>query len=246
MIDIKTDQEIDAMRKGGKMLHEILAKVSEKVAPGVSTLELNEYAEKLMDEMGVESSFKGYKGFPAVLCTSVNDEVVHGIPTERRLEEGDIIGIDCGIWHKGLCTDHAVTLPVGKVDNEISFFLQTVQKALKKALNIIKPGCTTGDIGNIIQKTVEKRGYSPVRDCVGHGVGKDLHEPPDVPNYGKPGKGPELKAGMTLAIEPIVNMGHYENYVKDDGWTVTSRDGSPSAQFEHTIVVTENGCEVLT
>lgn len=246
MIDIKTPQEIAAMREGGKILHNILAQVAKKVVPGITTMELNAYAEKLIQDYGVESSFKGYKGYPAVLCTSVNDEVVHGIPSNYCLKEGEIIGLDCGVWHKGLCTDSAITIPVGTISNELSFFLDTVQKALKKAIKIIQPGIHVGDISHVIQSTVEARGYSPVRDCVGHGVGKKLHEEPDIPSYGKAGVGPKLRAGMALAIEPIINMGGYENYIKEDEWTVATRDGSYSCQFEHTIVVTEKGNEILT
>lgn len=246
MIDIKSPSEIDAMRYGGKILHEVLREVASKVEPGITTEELNAYAETLIHKHGVTPSFKGYQGFPAALCTSINDEVVHGIPSNRKLEEGDIIGIDCGIWYKDLCTDSAITVPVGNITDETAFFLKTVQQALKKAIKVIKAGCKVGDISATIQKTVERQGFAPVRDCVGHGVGRAVHEPPDIPNFGSKDTGPTLEEGMTLAIEPIVNMGKPENYVADDDWTVKTADGSLSAQFEHTVAVSKNGCEVLT
>lgn len=246
MSQVKSKEEIEIMREGGKILHLILREVAKKVIPGTKTIELNNYTEQLIEKYGVKASFKDYRGFPTALCTSVNNEVVHGIPSETVLKEGDIIGLDLGIWHKNLCTDSAITVAVGKIDANTQFFLETIEKSLNQALKIIRAGTKIGDIGACIQKFVEKRGYSPVRDCVGHGVGKTVHEEPDIPNYGQRGTGVELKAGMTVAIEPIVNMGHFENYVKNDNWTIATKDGSMSAQFEHTIAITEKGCDILT
>lgn len=246
MITIKTPEELDHLRKGGKILHEILHQIIEKAQVGITTAELNTYAEELIKKKGVKPSFKGYNGFPAAICTSVNDEVVHGIPCDYALQDGDIVGIDLGIWYNGLCTDSAYTVAIGKVDDNVMFFLKTVQKALKKAINVVKPGNRVGDISNAIQKVIEKQGYSPVRDCVGHGVGYKVHEAPDIPNFGSKGKGPLLKAGMVIAIEPIVNMGSHENYVKADNWTIASADQSLSGHYEHTVIVTPNGAEIVT
>ena len=245
-IPIKNTQEIGVMREGGGILGLILHELGKMIVPGVATQELNEKAEQLMSKFEVKASFKGYRGYPASICTSVNEEVVHGIPGPRPLLEGDIITIDCGVFYKGFHTDSAITRGVGQISSEKQKFIATAEKALFKAIKAIRPGIRIKVISGIIQNTVEKNGYSAVRDLVGHGVGQSLHEDPQIPNFVDSDPGPMLQPGMTLAIEPIINMGSYEVKVRRDGWTFVTRDGSPSAQVEHTIAVTEKGAEILT
>lgn len=248
-IPIKTASEITAQREGGKILAEILRLVGAKAVVGVSTGELDAFARELAKKYKVEPSFLGYGNppFPAMLCTSINDEVVHGIPRSNCiLRDGDLVKIDCGVFHKGLHTDSCITVMVGKVTPNEDFFVKTMKKALEKGIKTISDGVPLGDVSNAIQKTVEQAGFSVVRDCTGHGVGRKLHEPPQILNYGKRGTPPILRAGMVLAIEPIGNMGRFEIEDLDDGWTIVTKDGSKSAQWEHTVLVTENGSEILT
>lgn len=243
---IKTKEEIEEMRKGGRIAASILNKLKESAKPGVTTLELDYLAERLISEANVRASFKGFGGYPAHICTSINEEVVHGIPSKLILKEGDILGIDLGILCNGFHTDTALTCAIGKINPDAQKLIEVTKKSLDKAISIIRPGIRLGDIGNLIQSTVEKEGFSVVRDLVGHGIGKDLQEKPSIPNYGKKSEGLILKEGMTLAIEPMVNTGDFKVKVLDDGWTVVTLDKSLSAHFEHTIVVTKTGAEILT
>jgi len=217
------------------------------VKPGVTTYDLDKAAEDKLNEWGIRSAFKGYHGFPAVLCTSVNDEVVHGIPSKKRvLKEGDVVSVDFGLFYEGYCGDSAITIPVGTIDEKTARLLKTTEESLYAGIKAVKPGATLGDVGAAVQRVVEREGFGVVRDFVGHGVGTQMHEDPQVPNYGKPGRGLKLREGMVIAIEPMVNVGTYEVEVLDDGWTTVSADGSMSAHFEHTVAVTANGVRILT
>ena len=246
MIIIKSPQEIAIMREGGKILAKILKKVEKEAKPGVTTKELDEYAEKLALKYGSRPSFKGYNNYPSALCVSVNEEVVHGIPSGRKLKEGDIVGLDMGIYYKGLCTDSAVTVGIGKISSKAERLIKVTEQALKYGIDVVKPEAHIGDIGFAIQSYVESQGFSVVRDLVGHGVGKNVHEAPQIPHFGRKGSGLKLKEGMTIAIEPMVNAGKYYVHQAKDGWTFVTSDGSLSAHFEHTMAVTKNGCEILT
>lgn len=234
------------MRWGGKILADILAHLKTKVVPGITTKELDTYAEELMKKNGVLPSFKGYHGYPAVLCTSVNEEIVHSIPGKRMLNEGDIIGLDCGVVVDGMHTDSAITIGVGKIKEEHARLIRVTERALALAINMIKPGVTVGDIGSTIQKYVESQQFGIVRELTGHGVGYKLHEDPFIPNFGKPGSGVAMKPGMTVAIEPIVVAGERYTRTLEDHWTICTKDGSWSAHFEHSILITPKGCEILT
>ncbi|MBU1992690.1 MAG: type I methionyl aminopeptidase [Patescibacteria group bacterium] len=245
-IILKTEEEIAIMKEGGKILHDILHSLKEKITPGIKTYELEEYAQKLFKKYGVEAAFKGYQGYPAAICTSVNEEVVHSVPGNRILREGDIISIDAGVRSKGLITDSAITVKVGNVAPRISKFIETCEKALQKAIDTVRPGIHVVEIGTVIQEIVEGAGYSIVKDLIGHGVGKTLHEDPEVPNFKTPYKGPILEVGTTFAIEPIMAMGEGEIETLDDKWTIVTRDRSVAVQVEHTVAITPNGCEVLT
>lgn len=246
-IPIKTPAEIQAMREGGRLLKETLKIVSEAVKPGISTLELDQIAERhIRSHAGFGPAFKGYEGFPGTLCISVNDEVVHGIPkADRILKDGDIVGLDGGVLYKGLYTDACVTVGVGKASPENTWFMKTTKKALENAIRVVKPGAFVGDISAVIQKTLEDQGFSPVIACTGHGVGHELHEPPEILNAGRRGTGSQLKSGMVLAIEPISAMGQGKVFTLKDGWTIVTVDHSLSAHYEHTVLVTENGHEIL-
>lgn len=246
MIHIKTPDEIAAMREGGEILARILHELALFTQAGMETREIDEKANALMSEYTVDPSFKGYHGYPAVTCVSINEEVVHTIPGKRVIHDGDIVSIDCGVIHKGFHTDAAVTVLVGNVAPEIATFVHTVQKSFEKGLASIQPGAHTGDIGFAIQQHIERAGYSVVRDFVGHGVGRNLHEDPQVPNFGKKGKGALLVPGMVIAIEPIIIMGKRFTKTLKDRWTVVSQDFSPACQIEHTIAITPSGPEVLT
>jgi len=245
-IIIKTPAEIELMHESGRILHEILYTLKEKVAPGIKTYELDRYAEELFEKFDVIATFKGYQGFPASICTAVNEEIVHSIPGNRILQEGDIISIDAGVTYKGMITDSAITVRVGKVGKDTEEFAKTCESALMKGLNAIKPGIHLIEIGGAIQDEVEKNGYSIVKDLIGHGVGKTLHEDPEIPNFRTKNKGPILETGMTFAIEPIIAMGSGEMETLEDHWTIVTKDRSLAAQAEHTIVVTDNGHKVLT
>ena len=254
MIIIKTQEEITIMKEGGKILAGILDEVSKAVIPGISTLELDELAERLIREAGGDPAFLNYSvegeednPYPATLCTSVNSEVVHGIPSKNEiLKEGDIIGLDIGMFYKGLCTDTAITVGVGKISEDVQKLMDVTLRALKKGISQIKSGAHRGDIGSVIQQYVEGEGFSIVKQLVGHGVGKEVHEEPRVPNYGEFGTGIKLEEGMTLAIEPMVNVGEDLVQTDDDQWTIITNDKSLSAHFEHTVVVTKKGCTIIT
>jgi methionyl aminopeptidase len=246
-IPIKTPEQIESMREAGIILRNTLEIVSKAVKPGISTFELDLIAEDfIISHKGAKPAFKGYRGFPATLCTSVNEQVVHGIPSKDViLSDGDIVGLDCGVYYDGLYTDACLTVLVGNVDPEVQHFVKITKKALNQAIKQVKPGNHIGDISAIIQKTLEDQGYLPVIECTGHGVGVDLHEPPEILNAGKKSTGPVMKEGMVLAIEPISAMGSNSIITLNDGWTIVTEDGGLSAHFEHTVLVTEKGCEIL-
>lgn len=241
MIIIKSEREIEIMIEGGKILKELLFLLGERTREGVTTKELDRFAERFMKKSGGTPAFKGYGGFPASICTSVNEVVVHGIPDNYELKNGDIIGIDVGILYKGYFTDTAYTFSVGRIDRLKKSLVEVTKKSLYAALDKARAGNRLSDISNTVQTSVESCGFSVVREFCGHGVGKELHETPQILNYGPPGRGPALKAGMTLAIEPMINAGGPDVMILDDGWTVVTKDGSPSAHFEHTIAITPDG-----
>lgn len=246
-IIIKTPQEIKILEKGGKILAKILKKVGQAVKPGISTLELDELAERLVKEKGGRPSFKGYNGYPATICASVNEEVVHSIPLKNKiLRPGDIISLDIGMEYQGLFTDISLTVGVGRISPEAKRLIEITRKSLDIGIKEIAPGKHIGDIGFAIQNFVEKNGFSVVRELTGHGVGKAVHEDPLVPNYGKPGKGEELKPGLVLALEPMVIIGDWRVVTLEDGWTVATADGSLAAHFEQTVMVSEKGYKILT
>ncbi|MBL8172772.1 MAG: type I methionyl aminopeptidase [Acidobacteria bacterium] len=246
MVIRKSRNELEKMRRAGVIVAETLRALRKMVAPGVSTLELDAYAEKTIRSAGAYPTFKGYRGFPASICASVNDEVVHGIPSTRQLREGDIIKIDCGATLDGYVGDAAITVSVGNVNPEIEKLMQVTRDSLFCAVQQMVPGNRLYDVSYAVQKHVEENGFSVVRDFCGHGIGQRMHEDPQVPNYGRPGTGLKLKEGLVLAIEPMVNVGTHEVNILPDGWTVKTKDGKPSCHFEHTIAVTEDGPVVLT
>ena len=246
MISIKTPKEIEAMRQGGRMLAGILDKLLKMVRPGIATKELDRAAEALILNSGAQVAFKGYEGFPAALCVSVNEEVVHMAPSERILKEGDIVTLDIGLVWQGLFLDMARTVPVGSVAPETARLIRVTKKALHYGLKKTRPGNTVGDIGNTIQRYVESQGYQVVRELCGHGIGKELHEDPHVLNYGKRGDGSELVEGMVICIEPMVTVGNWKLKRSQDGFGYETQDGSLSCHFEDTIAITSRGSEVLT
>jgi methionyl aminopeptidase len=246
-VEIKSKDEIALMREAGRIVCEILDELEKAVAPGVTTWELDALAEKLIYQKGAKPAFKGYLGFPCCLCASVNDEVVHGIPSKRRkLAEGDLMKLDFGVVYRGFFGDSARTVPVGKVSSAARSLVDATREALHKGIATMVAGNRVGDIGHAVQSYVEARGYSVVREFSGHGIGRKLHEKPEVRNYGQPGTGMKLVPGMVLAVEPMVNMGTHEVELLDDDWTAVTLDHKLSAHFEHTILVTEGGPEVLT
>lgn len=247
MIILKSSREIDLMRKANKIVAETHALLAEKIEPGISTAELNEIADDFIRGKGAEPSFKGYKGFPAAVCVSLNEEVVHGIPdSERILKEGDIVSIDIGTLYKGFNGDAARTHGVGEISNQAEKLIKVTDESLTKAIEQAVAGNRLTDISNAVQTYAESRGYSVVRDYVGHGIGRKMHEDPQIPNFGPPHRGPLLKPGMTLAIEPMINIGDYKVRTLEDGWTVVTEDGSLSAHIENTIAITDNGPEILS
>ncbi|MBL4936125.1 type I methionyl aminopeptidase [Clostridium sp. YIM B02515] len=246
MIIIKNDIEIEYMRHAGKLVGETLARLEEIVKPGITTAELDKIAEEFILKHNAKPSFKGYNGFPASICASVNNEVVHGIPGSRVLQEGDIISVDCGAILNGYQGDAARTIPVGKVSSEAQKLIEVTRESFFKGVEYAKVGNKLSDISSAIQTYVENFHFSIVRDFVGHGIGKDMHEDPEVPNFGRPGRGPKLRQGMVLAIEPMVNIGQYGVDVQSNGWTVVTRDGSLSAHYENTVAILNNGPEILT
>jgi len=246
MIVLKSDREIELIREAGKVVAGALEAIKKAVRPGVTTRELDQIAEEYILGHNALPAFKGYHGFPATICASVNEEVVHGIPGLRKLKSGDIISVDIGAIIQGYYGDSAVTIPVGDIEPETQRLLKTTEQSLMVGINKAIVGNRLTDISHAIQTFVEGQGFSVVRDYVGHGIGSEMHEEPQVPNFGAPGRGLRLKTGLALAIEPMVNMGTYEVMTKGDDWTVVTRDGGLSAHFEHTIVVTDHGPEILT
>ena len=246
MIVIKSPREIDQLRRPNAIVAEVLERLKKRVAPGVVTKELDQIAEDVIRSKGALPAFKGYRGFPATLCISINDEVVHGFPDQRRLREGDIVSIDVGANLNGYFGDAAITLPVGDVDAEAQRLLDVTDRALTIGIEKAKTGNRLYDISHAIQAWVESHGFSVVRDFVGHGIGKSLHEEPQIPNFGSPNQGPRLEPGMVFALEPMVNEGGYAVKILSDGWTVVTADGKRSAHFEHTIAITDGEPEILS
>ncbi len=247
MIALRSRREIAKLKAANQMVAEVLQLVKRNIHPGISTAALDKIAEGEINRQGARPAFKGYAGFPATLCTSINYEIVHGIPSKKRkLKEGDIISIDVGVYREGYYGDAAITVPVGVVSNAAKKLIQVTESALGKAIECAYPGERLYTLSHSVQKYAEEHGYSVVRDFVGHGIGTELHEPPQIPNYGKPGTGLILKAGMVLAIEPMINQGGYAVQVLEDGWTAVTRDRKLSAHFEHTIAITAAGPEILS
>jgi len=246
MINIRTLQEIAKIRKSSSLVARALQRVREAIRPGVTTAELDRIAEETIRRGGGVPAFKGYRGFPASLCVSVNEEVVHGIPGRRRLKEGDIVSLDLGVLMDGYYGDAAITVPVGEVSELAKRLLQVTEEALYRGIEKARAGNRLFDISHAIQRWVEAAGFSVVRDFVGHGIGRALHEEPQVPNFGPPNQGPRLDVGMVLAIEPMVNTGTWRVRVLENGWTVVTADGGLSAHFEHTVAITEGGPEILS
>lgn len=246
MIPLKSQKDLQLIRQSGQILSQVMRQLEKFVREGVLTREIDELAEKLIREQNALPAFKGYKGFPATVCTSINEEIVHGIPSERRLKNGDILGLDVGVKYNGYFSDAAVTLPVGVVPAKVKKLIEVARKALAEGIKEAKPGNHLLDISAAIQRQVEKNGFSVVRQFVGHGIGTSLHEDPEIPNFGRPHHGLLLEKGMVLAIEPMVNMGGWEAEISANGWTAVTKDGLPSAHFEHTVAITEKGPEILT
>ncbi len=246
MIIYKNHKEIELMRRSNQIVAQILSELREMVRPGVRTIELDEYAEKRTKEFGAKPAFKGYRGYPASLCTSINEEIVHGIPSSRTLKKGDIISMDFGVVYDGLFGDAAITVPVGEVSSKAQLLIKTVKESLSKGIEQVRVGNRISDISSSVQMYVESNGFSVIRNFVGHGIGFSLHEEPQVPNFGSPGHGPKIRPGMVLAIEPMISAGDWEVEILDDNWTAVTRDRSLSAHYENTIAVTENGPEILS
>jgi methionyl aminopeptidase len=244
----KSASEIEKMRRSGRIVRQVLDTVRAAVAPGVTTMDLERVAEAKIKELGAKPAFKGYYDYPCVLCTSVNSEIVHGIPSEKRmLKAGDIVSIDTGVVLDGFYGDAAITVPVGgELTPKLQKLLDVTRESLYRGIEAARIGNTVGDVGSAVQQLVEANGFSVVREFVGHGIGTKLHEEPQVPNYGTPGSGPKLRDGMVLAIEPMVNVGRSETRVLEDNWTAVTKDGTHSAHFEHTVAVTKNGPVILT
>ena len=245
---VKTQNEINLMRKSGKMLAQVLDILEKELKPGMSTKDLSNIAAKELKKLGGQPTFLGYQGFPDVLCVSLNDEIVHGIPSKKRIiQEGDLVGMDFGVTYQGMITDAARTVIAGKPkQNQHIQLVERTKESLMAGINVIHDGIRTGDIGNAIQDVLDKYKYGIVQDLVGHGVGHSLHEDPNIPNYGRKGTGPWLSKGMTIAIEPMVTLGDYNVRLAEDKWTILTQAGSWSAHFEHTILITEDGYEILT
>jgi methionyl aminopeptidase len=245
-IEIKSASELERMREAGVLLRAVFNQFGPLVAPGVTTAELDQAARRLIEDAGARPAFLGYHGYPATLCTSVNEEVVHGIPSRRRLVRGDIVSIDCGLILRGFYADSARTYPVGTISPEAQRLLDVTEQSLLAGIGVMRPGTRLGSLSHAIQSVIEPHGFGIVREYTGHGIGRAMHEPPQVPNFGKPDTGLRLKAGMVIAIEPMVNIGTWKTLTLEDNWTVISADRSLSAHFEHTIAVTEDGPLVLT
>jgi len=246
MIIGKSRRELEKMRAAGQLVGQVRERLREMVEPGITTLDLDHAAEKMIRDAGALPTFKGYNGFPYSICASVNEQIVHGFPSDYTLKEGDIFSIDCGVTLEGFVGDTATTVPVGKVSEEWLKLIRVTEECLERAIQQCLPGNHLGDIGWAVQEHAEANGYSVVRDYVGHGIGRRMHEDPQIPNYGRPGLGPKIKSGYCFAIEPMVNLGTHYTKVLADGWTVVTVDGQPSAHAEHTIAITDDGPEVLT
>jgi len=245
-IIIKSPTEIETMREAGRIVAIILEALKKEIKPGITTKALDKIATDLLRKHGARASFKGYRGFPASICTSINEEVVHGIPGKRVLQEGDLVAIDVGTVYKGFQGDAAITVPVGKVSPGAENLLEATRGALEAGIKAARKGSRLGDVSAAIQNYAESRNFSVVKEYVGHGIGREMHEDPQIPNYGTPGQGPILKKGMTFALEPMVNEGDWRTRVLDDNWTVVTADGSLSAHFEHTIAITDGEAQILT
>lgn len=242
---LKTAGELELMDEANRIVHAVLDGIASRVRPGATTAELDRFAETLIRERGAVPAFLHYKGYPATLCTSINDVIVHGIPGPQTLAEGDILGVDCGVVYKGYYGDAARTFPVGQVGEQAERLIAVTRRALEIAVEAVQPNRRVSDIGHAVQSYVEAQGFSVVREFVGHGIGTSLHEEPQVPNFGDPGRGPRLRPGLVLAIEPMVNAGRPDVSVDADGWTARTRDGSLSAHFEYSVAVTDQGARVL-
>jgi methionyl aminopeptidase len=246
MISIKSEREIELLRVAGNIVYQTHKYLRPYIKEGITTKELDRLGEEFIRSKGCTPSFKGYNDYPASICTSINQEVVHGIPSNRKLRNGDIITLDIGACYKGYHGDSAWTYAVGEISEERKYLMEHTEKSLYEGLKVIKAGARIGDIGHAVQTYAEAHNLGVVRELVGHGVGTKVHEEPDVPNYGKRGTGPVLKKGMCIAVEPMLNLGTHKIYILDDDWTIITRDGLPSAHFEHSVVVTDDGYEILT
>lgn len=246
MIIGKSKKELEKMRAAGRLVGQVLHELRTMAQPGLATIEIDRAAEKMIRDAGALPTFKGYHGFPYSVCASVNEQVVHGFPSDYVLKDGDIFSIDCGVTLEGFVGDTATTVPIGSVDEAVLKLISVTAECLELAIDQCRPGKHLGDIGFAVQQHAEAHGYSVVRDYVGHGIGRRMHEDPQIPNYGKPGQGPKIRAGYVFAVEPMINLGTHYTKVLPDGWTVVTLDGQPSAHFEHTIAITEEGPEVLT
>ena len=246
MIFYKTEEEIELIRESAQILGKAHGEVAKLVKPGIKTKDLDKIAEEFISDHGAKASFKGYNGFPATLCISTNEVVVHGFPSEYELKDGDIISIDCGVFYKGFHSDSAYTYPVGEISTETLSLLKATKESLYKGIEEAKFGNRIGDVAFAVQNYVENKGYTVVRELVGHGLGRSLHEGPEVPNYGKRGRGPKLNEGLVIAIEPMVNLGVRNIVQENDGWTIRTRDRKPSAHYEHTIAIFKDRTEILT
>lgn len=246
MIYLKTDDEIELLRESNQLLGKTLAQVAEKIAPGVKTIELDKLAEEFIRSHNAIPSFLGYSGFPNTLCVSVNEVVVHGIPSDYTLKEGDIVSVDCGVYKNGYHGDSAYTFAVGEISEEKKRLMRTTRESLYKGIEAAQAGNRIGDIGSAVQNYCEDRGYTVVRDLVGHGIGRDLHEEPQVPNFGRRGRGKKLQDGLVIAIEPMINAGVKDVVMEDDGWTISTKDSHASAHYEHSIVVRKGKAELLS
>jgi methionyl aminopeptidase len=247
VIEIKTPAEIESMRKASRVVAEVLQQLKPLVKPGVTTADLDKFAERRVRELGAVPAFLGYRGYPATLCVSINEEIVHGIPSPKRaVREGDIVSLDMGAVIEGFYGDAAITVAAGAISPQARRLMEVTSRSLDEALAAVRAGARLGDVCHAVEKYAVANGMSVVREFTGHGIGRHLHEEPSIPNFGRPGSGPVLKAGMTLAIEPMLCLGGADVVVKNDGWTAVSADGSLAAHYEHTIAVTEDGCDVLS
>lgn len=246
MIIGKSQKEIEKMRAAGQLVGRVLRELRRMVGPGVTTLEINDAADRMIRDAGAYPTFKGYNGFPYSICASVNEQVVHGFPSKYELQEGDIFSIDVGATLNGFVGDTAATIAVGRISDDLLKLIRVTEECLQLAIDKCRIGNHVGDIGYVVQQHAEAQGYSVVREFVGHGIGRKMHEDPQIPNYGKPGKGPKIKKGYVFAVEPMINLGSQHTKILKDGWTVVTVDGRPSAHVEHTIAITEAGPEVLT